>query len=105
MGKPNENDNSQESNAISKEFMLSTLDNPYNPYTNWAEWYNFDCQKGYYTCSYLARVFEEQNIPYLSEEQKYKLVQQTIQDIIDNDSLGLYCKVSKDEVVKPIELT
>ena len=37
-----------------KEFMLSTSDNPYNPFTQFKEWYSFDISKGYNTCSYLA---------------------------------------------------
>ena len=88
-----------------KEYMLSTLDKPYNPYTNWKEWYNFDCQKGYYSCAYLAREFEAMNPRYITEEQKVKLIQKAIQNILDNDVLGIFCKVSKDEVVKPIELS
>ena len=89
---------------ISKEYMLSTLDNPYNPFTQYEEWYNFDCQKGYYTCSYLAREFERLHKPYLTEEQKVKYIQEVIQHILDNDVSGIFCKVSRDEVVKPIEL-
>lgn len=38
------------------EFMLTTEDNPYNPFSMFDEWYAYDCQKGYYTCSLLARI-------------------------------------------------
>lgn len=89
---------------ISKEYMLSTLDNPYNPFTQYDEWYIFDCQKGYYSCSYLAREFEAHHKPYLTEEQKAKQIQEVIQNIVDNDKSGIFCKVTRNEVVKPIEL-
>ncbi len=42
--------------AQDEEYMLTTEDNPYNPFTNFDEWYAFDTQKGYNTCGYLARV-------------------------------------------------
>ena len=36
--------------------LLTTEDNPYNPFTEWDAWYNFDITKGYDTCGLLARV-------------------------------------------------
>ena len=41
-----------------KEFMLSTSDNKFNPFTEFDQWYAFDKQKGYNTLEYLARVAE-----------------------------------------------
>lgn len=39
-----------------EEIMLTTEDNPYDPFTQFDEWNAFDIQKGYCTCSYLARI-------------------------------------------------
>lgn len=36
--------------------MLTTVDNPYDPRTQWAEWYQWDVAQGYNTSAYLARV-------------------------------------------------
>ena len=36
--------------------MITTFDNPYNPFTHFNEWFMFDVEKGYYTCNYLARI-------------------------------------------------
>lgn len=36
--------------------LLTTRDNPFNPHTQWDEWYAFDVRKGYHTCALLARV-------------------------------------------------
>lgn len=36
--------------------LLTTRDNPFNPHTQWDEWYAFDRRKGYHTCELLARV-------------------------------------------------
>ena len=38
------------------DVMLTTIDNPYNPFTEWNEWLQFDLAMGYDTSGYLARV-------------------------------------------------
>lgn len=35
---------------------LTTKDNPWNPFTNWDEWYNFDMIMGYDTCGKIDRL-------------------------------------------------
>ena len=42
--------------ASTKDYLLTTIDNPYNPWTNWDQWYDYDQRMDYCTCSYLARV-------------------------------------------------
>ena len=39
-----------------EQFMLTTTDNPYDPFTQFDDWFAFDESMGYHTCSYLARV-------------------------------------------------
>ncbi len=48
-----------EDKAEIKDLMLSTSDNPWNPFTHFKEWMNFDLQMGYNTCSYLAAITED----------------------------------------------
>ena len=38
--------------------MLTTVDNPFNPYEQFTQWLLFDIEKGYYTCSKLARIVQ-----------------------------------------------
>lgn len=36
--------------------LLTTRDNPYNPFVDWDKWYVFDMAHGYNTCGLLARI-------------------------------------------------
>lgn len=41
---------------MAKEQLLTTVDNPYNPFTEWNEWYAFDQRNGYHTPGLLAKL-------------------------------------------------
>lgn len=41
---------------MDKGFMLTTLDNPFNPFDDFTSWFMFDCEKGHNTCGRLARI-------------------------------------------------
>lgn len=63
-----------------KPLMLSTKDNPYNPFTNFDEWFAFDTQKGYNTCNYLARL--ARTSPDLSDEEETRAINDAITRIV-----------------------
>lgn len=75
--------------------MLTTTDNPYNPFEQFDEWYAFDEQKGYHTCSYLARI--TRSAPELSEADDDLAQEQAIDEIIELNILGIYKKVREDD--------
>jgi hypothetical protein len=76
------------------ESMLTTIDNPYNPFTQFDEWYAFDVSKGYYTCAYLARVTKTSDS--LSDLDESLAIEAAIDSIIDLNIIGLYTKVTKE---------
>ena len=71
--------------------MLTTIDNPFNPFTQWDEWKSFDEDKGYFTCSYLARIAKTSD--ELSDVDYELAVEEAINEICELNTLGLYKKV------------
>ena len=82
--------------------MLSTIDNPYNPFTHFDLWNQYDEARGYFTNEYFARVVNYDGC--FSERQKHIARENAIQQIIDADPLHIYIKVTADEKVKPIAI-
>lgn len=78
--------------------MLSTIDNPYNPFTQFDEWYQFDVKKGYHSCSYLARVAKADD--ELSELDDRISIEKAIDEIVELNVLGIYIKVTPDSFIK-----
>ena len=72
--------------------MLTTLDNPFNPFTQYDEWYAFDESNGYHTCGYLARIARVSE--ELSEQEESVAIEDAIDEIIKLNVLGIYKKVS-----------
>lgn len=80
--------------AAATEYMLTTIDNPFNPFTEWDEWFTFDSSKGYHTPSFLARIVMISDD--LSEADQALSVQVAIDEIVQENVLGLYKKVSRE---------
>lgn len=75
--------------------MLTTVDNPFNPLTDWDDWYNYDESKGYCTSGYLARIVKTSN--ELSESDQDEAIADAIDEIIELNPDGFYKKVENEE--------
>ena len=74
--------------------MLTTFDNPFNPFDNFDDWYRFDNDHNYDSCGMLAR--EMDTIPTeLVPSEEVKLTESAIDNIVKNDTLNRYTKVQK----------
>lgn len=73
--------------------MLTTVDNPYDPIDDFINWYMFDVEKGYNSCSYLARIAKtsEQFTDLENEEE----IERAIDEIIKYDFRNVYVKLKK----------
>jgi len=71
--------------------MLTTIDNPFDPFTQWDEWRRFDEDHKYYTCNYLARIAKTSDD--LTDEEYEKEINRAIDEIVKFNILGIYRKV------------
>ena len=73
--------------------MLSTIDNPYDPFDNFSSWYMFDVESGYNSCAYLARIAKtsEQFTDVENDEE----IERAIDEIIQYDFRNIYVKVKR----------
>lgn len=75
--------------------MLTTIDNPFNPFTQWDEWKRFDEDHGYFTCNYLARIAKVSGD--LSDMEYEQAVDAAIDEIVKFNILGVYRKITPDD--------
>ena len=57
--------------------MLTTIDNPFNPYTDFENWLNYDEEKGYKTLETVARVAK------VSDEMPDSLYEKEVERAVD----------------------
>lgn len=75
-----------------EDVMLSTIDNPWNPFTHYEEWLAFDSAHGYYSPSLLARVTVSSN--ELSEYDQEQDIIRAIDEIVTENVSGMHRKVT-----------
>lgn len=84
--------------TVETEYRLTTIDNPYNPFTDFEQWFMFDTEKGYNTCGYLARLTA--NISdELTEQETTREINRAIDEIIKYDFMNIYKRVTKDDEI------
>lgn len=74
-------------------YMLSTIDNPYNPFTEWENWFAFDSARGYHSSEYLGRIAKTSY--GLSDELNEKEIERAIDEIVKYNA-GFYVKIGKE---------
>ena len=75
---------------------LTTFDNPYDPFTQFDDWYNYDESKGYHSCGYLDRIAHTSDT--MSDEENDIEIERAIDEIIFYDFLNVYKKVKNDKL-------
>ena len=79
---------------MEEETMLTTSDNPLDPFEKFTSWFLFDIEKGYYTCAHLARlvnITDEMTQKEIDEE-----TDRAIDTILETVFLGIYEKVTRE---------
>lgn len=74
------------------ESMLTTVDNPYDPFTQYDEWRAYDEAHGYYTSEFLARIVRTSD--EMSDTDQSVAIELAIDEIVQENVLGRYRKVT-----------
>lgn len=80
---------------MAKKARLTTIDNPFDPFTQFDSWFLFDIEKGYNTCSYLGRIARTSD--QLTEKENDEEIERAIDEIIKYDFQNIYKKVYEEE--------
>ena len=78
---------------MASKCMLTTFDNPYNPFDEFTSWFMFDEEKGYHSCAYLGRIAK--TTEQLSDEENAQEIERAIDEIIKYDFQNIYKKVKQ----------
>ena len=74
---------------------VTTLDNPFDYFTQFDDWYAYDTQMGYNTCSYVARIAKTTSA--MSERDEILATNQAVDEILRLNLTGNYKKVVEKE--------
>lgn len=77
-----------------KQFMLTTNNNPYDPFDDFDNWFQFDIENSYNSCERLMRIanLKDDN----TEVEDNTEIERAIDEIVKNDFTDTYVKASKD---------
>lgn len=76
-----------------EDHMLTTIDNPWNPFTNYDEWYQWDHAHGYDTPGYLARIAKTSYD--LSDADQDQAIEDAITTIVTENVNGMYTRATQ----------
>jgi hypothetical protein len=74
--------------------MLTTVDNPFDPFDDFPSWYQWDTEKGYDSSNYLARILVTSD--ELSDGDQDDVQELAIDEIISENLFGIYKKVTRE---------
>jgi hypothetical protein len=70
---------------------ITTIDNPFNPFEDFASWYDFDMEKGYCSCQRVARLANiTDDMTDLEEEAEIERATKRLVEIDPLDVFQLY---------------
>ncbi|WP_288887054.1 hypothetical protein [uncultured Eubacterium sp.] len=67
---------------------ITTIDNPFNPFEDFASWYDFDMEKGYCSCQRVARLANITDD--MSEVEKDVETERATRRLVEIDPLDIY---------------
>ena len=80
---------------MNNSYMLTTLDNPFNPFDDFKSWFMYDCEKGHNTSSRLARIANLNS--EMSQKEKDEEMERAMDLIIKYDFEDKFIKVQEQQ--------
>ena len=81
---------------VDYETMLTTFDNPFDPFEDFTSWWMFDVEKGYNTCGYVDRIAHVTDD--MTQKEVNEEIERAIDEIILYNPLNIYKKVKREIV-------
>jgi len=78
-----------------KQYLLTTVDNPYHPIDQYDDWRQFDMEHGYYTEQRLAKVAATSYS--LTDLENQRNINAAIDDFIRLDELNIWKRLVVDD--------
>ena len=79
---------------MAKVAMLTTVDNPFDPFEQFNSWFMFDCEKGYNSYGKLMRLAEISED--MSSVEYNNAIENAIDRLIEIDFLDIFKKIIKE---------
>ncbi len=76
-----------------QQHMLTTVDNPYDPFTQFKAWYVYDTSAGYHTLALLGRIVKTSDD--LSDADQVLAAELAIEEIVQENVSGVHRKVTE----------
>lgn len=86
------NDASLDIDQTSPTYMLTTVDNPFDPFDDWNSWLNYDLSHGYNCCALVARLSLANDS--LTERENALLDNFAIDEIIASDVSDVFTRIA-----------
>lgn len=80
------------------EYMLTTVDNPYNPFTEFRDWFGYDEAAGYHSTALLGRIVRTSG--ELSDADQNLAISQAIDEVVNENVSGMHIKIFPDSTKK-----
>lgn len=79
-------------NSKRKRIHITTFDNPFNPFEDFASWFDYDMEKGYCSCERVARLTNVTDD--MTDLEKEMETEKATKRLVEIDPLNLYQIIS-----------
>ena len=78
---------------MANDCMLTTIDNPFDPFEHFDAWRIWDKENGYNTCEYLARIAKLSED--MTQKEEDEEIERAMDEIVSLNPLNVYIKVER----------